>query len=236
MRSSRVLPWPRSPSSTTSCPAISARSSCGITVSSKPCRPGHGSRPSRSAASRLSRISSRSVFCTCPEARSSPTVVDRGSWGHRFHATARGQPGRVTRALRCPGESPLQQPCPVRQRHVVRRVLRPAAPRRGAGGHRRGADALALRRLRGRATPTTSSAPGTRAPGPTTGDAGGGRADLARGSTILDTVAGGPDDDDGRGRVPRARTGAGAVAGVLHERSRFVRRAGRWVYVDGDAG
>jgi SEC-C motif domain protein len=23
-------------------------------------------------------------------------------------------------------------------------------------------------------------------------------------------------------------------AGVLHERSRFVRRAGRWVYVDGD--
>jgi SEC-C motif-containing protein len=22
--------------------------------------------------------------------------------------------------------------------------------------------------------------------------------------------------------------------GVLHERSRFVRRAGRWVYVDGD--
>ena len=47
VRSSRVLPWPRSPSSTTSWPAISARSSCGMTVSSKPCRPGHGSRPSR---------------------------------------------------------------------------------------------------------------------------------------------------------------------------------------------
>jgi SEC-C motif-containing protein len=29
---------------------------------------------------------------------------------------------------------------------------------------------------------------------------------------------------------------AGAVTGELHERSRFVRRAGRWVYVDGDAG
>jgi uncharacterized protein YchJ len=24
--------------------------------------------------------------------------------------------------------------------------------------------------------------------------------------------------------------------GVLHERSRFVKRAGRWVYVDGDVG
>ena len=61
VRSSRVLPWPRSPSSTTSWPAIRARSSCGMTVSSKPCSPGHGSRPSRSAASRLSRISSRRV-------------------------------------------------------------------------------------------------------------------------------------------------------------------------------
>ena len=32
VRSSRVLPWPRSPSSTTSWPASSARSSCGMTV------------------------------------------------------------------------------------------------------------------------------------------------------------------------------------------------------------
>ncbi len=59
-----VFPCPRSPSSPMSCPAINARSSCGITVDSKPCRPGHGSRPSRSAESRLSRISARKVFCT----------------------------------------------------------------------------------------------------------------------------------------------------------------------------
>ena len=56
-RSSRVLPCPRSPSSTTSWPAIRARSSCGSTVSSKPRMPGHASRPSASAASRFSRIS-----------------------------------------------------------------------------------------------------------------------------------------------------------------------------------
>src|SRR3954451_8522160 len=74
VRSSRVLPWPRSPSSTTSCPAISARSSWGMTVSSKPCSPGQGSRPSRKAASRLSRSSVRRVFWTWPDARSCPTV------------------------------------------------------------------------------------------------------------------------------------------------------------------
>ncbi|HVX08383.1 YchJ family protein [Humibacter sp.] len=56
---------------------------------------------------------------------------------------------------------------------------------------------------------------------------------------ILDAVAGGP--DDGRGEVEfrafgrilpapgRARDG-----GVLHERSRFVRESGRWLYLDGD--
>ena len=47
LRSSRVLPWPRSPSRTTSCPASSARSSCGITVVSKPWMPGQGSSPAR---------------------------------------------------------------------------------------------------------------------------------------------------------------------------------------------
>ena len=57
VRISRVLPWPRSPSRTRSCPASRARSSCGSTVSSKPTMPGNGSRPARSAASRLSRIS-----------------------------------------------------------------------------------------------------------------------------------------------------------------------------------
>ncbi|MEM6107085.1 YchJ family protein [Mycobacterium sp. 050272] len=51
------------------------------------------------------------------------------------------------------------------------------------------------------------------------------------GLEVIDTVAGGPDDDRGevefdarfesRGRVDR-----------LHERSRFERRAGRWFYLD----
>ena len=45
VRSSRVLPWPRSPSSTTSWPASSARSSCGSTVLSNPTMPGHGFAP-----------------------------------------------------------------------------------------------------------------------------------------------------------------------------------------------
>ena len=34
----------------------------------------------------------------------------------------------------------------------------------------------------------------------------------------------------------RAAFERGGVAGELHERSRFERRAGRWVYVDGDVG
>ena len=55
------------------------------------------------------------------------------------------------------------------------------------------------------------------------------------GLEILDTVAGGPDDETGEVEF-RARYRAGTVAGVLHERSRFVRRAGRWVYLDGDVG
>ena len=55
------------------------------------------------------------------------------------------------------------------------------------------------------------------------------------GLEILDTVAGGPDDDTGEVEF-RARYRAGTVTGELHERSRFARRAGRWVYVDGDVG
>jgi SEC-C motif-containing protein len=55
------------------------------------------------------------------------------------------------------------------------------------------------------------------------------------GLEIVDTGAGGPDDDTGEVEF-RARYRAGAVTGALHERSRFVRRAGRWVYVDGDVG
>ena len=49
-----------------SCPAIRARSSCGTTVSSKPWMPGQGSRPSRRAARRLPRSSSRTDGARAP--------------------------------------------------------------------------------------------------------------------------------------------------------------------------
>lgn len=45
--------------------------------------------------------------------------------------------------------------------------------------------------------------------------------------------AGGPDDPAGTVEF-RARFAGPEGAGVLHETSRFERRAGRWVYVDGD--
>lgn len=51
---------------------------------------------------------------------------------------------------------------------------------------------------------------------------------------IVDTVAGGPGDDIGIVEFRASyRDGTGA-AGVLHERSRFVRDEGRWSYLDGD--
>jgi SEC-C motif-containing protein len=50
---------------------------------------------------------------------------------------------------------------------------------------------------------------------------------------VLATEAGGPDDD--RGVVEfRAHLRTAAGPQVLHETSRFGRRGGRWVYVDGD--
>jgi SEC-C motif-containing protein len=55
------------------------------------------------------------------------------------------------------------------------------------------------------------------------------------GLEVLDVVDGGPDDDEG---VVEFRAGwvsadDGPVRrGELHERSRFLRRAGRWVYVE----
>jgi SEC-C motif-containing protein len=61
---------------------------------------------------------------------------------------------------------------------------------------------------------------------------------LAQGLTwtgleVLDTVAGGPDDDTGIVEFRASYTVASAAdrTGVLHERSTFERRAGRWVYV-----
>ena len=50
-----------------------------------------------------------------------------------------------------------------------------------------------------------------------------------RGLTVLATADGREDD-----RIGEVEFEARHAGGVLHERSRFVRRAGRWVYVDGD--
>lgn len=48
---------------------------------------------------------------------------------------------------------------------------------------------------------------------------------------IVDVVAGGSEDDEGFVEFV-----ARHEHGVQHERSRFARRAGRWVYVDGEVG
>lgn len=49
---------------------------------------------------------------------------------------------------------------------------------------------------------------------------------------LVDTVAGGPDDDEGVVEFRASYRGPDG-AGLLHERSRFVRVEGRWVYLDG---
>jgi SEC-C motif-containing protein len=49
---------------------------------------------------------------------------------------------------------------------------------------------------------------------------------------VRDVGAGGADDDTGEVDF-QVHFQAPSGAGVLHERSRFERRAGRWVYVDG---
>jgi SEC-C motif-containing protein len=50
-----------------------------------------------------------------------------------------------------------------------------------------------------------------------------------RGLTVIATADGREDDSIGEVEFEAAHDG-----GVLRERSRFIRRAGRWVYVDGD--
>ncbi|QAY69620.1 YchJ family protein [Xylanimonas protaetiae] len=54
---------------------------------------------------------------------------------------------------------------------------------------------------------------------------------------ILGTRAGGPFDDAGEVEfVASWRSRSTRERGRLHERSRFVREDGRWLYVDGDVG
>ena len=52
------------------------------------------------------------------------------------------------------------------------------------------------------------------------------------GLTILDTVAGGPEDDTGEVEF-QARFAADGQEHVHHERSTFVRKQGRWYFADG---
>ena len=54
-----------------------------------------------------------------------------------------------------------------------------------------------------------------------------------RGVQIVDVVDGGVDDETGIVEF-RATSREGDALGVQHERSRFSRVDGRWVYVDGD--
>ena len=49
---------------------------------------------------------------------------------------------------------------------------------------------------------------------------------------IVDTVAGGPGDETGIVEFRASFRGPDG-AGLLHERSRFVREDGRWFYLDG---
>ena len=53
------------------------------------------------------------------------------------------------------------------------------------------------------------------------------------GLAVLATEAGGPDDSEGTVEFEASHEGVGDP-GVLHERSRFLRRAGRWVYLDAE--
>jgi SEC-C motif domain protein len=50
---------------------------------------------------------------------------------------------------------------------------------------------------------------------------------------IVDTVAGGPDDEGGIVEF-RASFRSPDGSGLLHERSRFTRVDGRWRYIDGE--
>lgn len=55
-----------------------------------------------------------------------------------------------------------------------------------------------------------------------------------RGLRIVAKVAGGVDDDEGVVEFQATYLLDGGGVGILHERSRFVREQGRWLYVDGD--
>jgi SEC-C motif-containing protein len=54
-----------------------------------------------------------------------------------------------------------------------------------------------------------------------------------RGLEVIDTAAGGIDDENGEVEFIAVFHDAAGRPGSMRERSRFERRAGRWFYVDG---
>lgn len=57
---------------------------------------------------------------------------------------------------------------------------------------------------------------------------------LWRGLQIIDTVAGGMDDDTGVVEFRATYIADTGGIGVMQERSRFIREDGRWFYLDGE--
>lgn len=53
------------------------------------------------------------------------------------------------------------------------------------------------------------------------------------GLEVVATTGGGPQDDEGEVEF-RARYTVNGAPGTMHERSRFRRRGGRWLYLDGE--
>ena len=60
--------------------------------------------------------------------------------------------------------------------------------------------------------------------------------DTWTGLEVLDTAAGGPADDEGTVTYRARRQDASGATHTMRETARFIRRAGRWVYLDGDVG
>ena len=90
----RVFACPRSPRNTTSCPASSAFSNCGITVCSYPITPSNSGRPAEILRTAFLRNSSLMGRDSQPEARRAPRVVgrDSGTGGIVIYATVPREP------------------------------------------------------------------------------------------------------------------------------------------------
>ena len=96
----RVLAWPRSPNRMMSCPARTAFSSWGRTVSSKPSTPVTSGSPAAIRADALRRISSATLTGAQPAWRRAPSVVMSGGGVRRAERSTRAP------ASRCGGRAP----------------------------------------------------------------------------------------------------------------------------------